>query len=189
GGGFRRDVLHAVEADFLGTLHFAANVDLRGGIVGHPDDRQSGTHAGLAERSCFTGNLRADLACDFGAVENGSRHQFSLPSRVILNLGKTFTTEAQRRANKIMWQNFYADASQEPGCYVLGFPLCFCDSVVKSVLTVVQSPRHDSPRSHRSGGLSGVQERSGSKDESRGAEVHGLPEGVSGARRTAGTSD
>jgi hypothetical protein len=48
--------------------------------VAYQDDGQARTHPGLGQRSGFTGNLRANLACDLGAVENGGRHQLSSPS-------------------------------------------------------------------------------------------------------------
>jgi hypothetical protein len=75
GRAFSRRMLLAVEADFLGTLHFAANVDLRRWVVSHEHHSETGSESGGRKYFHLGGNFCADFAGYFGPVENPGCHR------------------------------------------------------------------------------------------------------------------
>src|SRR5581483_5960289 len=77
GAGCRRGrVFLAVDADFLAAFDLTANIDLRRGIVAHEDHGEAGTDAGSGQVLDFCGDFCADVGSDFGAVQDGGRHEF-----------------------------------------------------------------------------------------------------------------
>ena len=81
-GGFRRSVLLAEDTHFFTALHFAANVNLRRGIVPHQHNSQARTHARLGERFGLGRDLRSNFTCYLVAVQNRGRHPSS-PSLIV----------------------------------------------------------------------------------------------------------